>query len=74
MVFSLSGDILGLADLIVGLTFDITSKFLFVDDPTIVLTMMSMTFLLLGVSVSGEATIESAFDAFNFVFSQLIPN
>lgn len=74
MVPILTGDGFGLADFVVGLTFDVASKFLFVDDPAVVLALVSVVLLLLGVSVGGEATVQPSLDAFNFILSQLVPN
>lgn len=74
MVLILAGDGFGLADFVVGLSLDVFSKFLFVDDPAVVLALMSVVLLLLGVSIGCETAIQSSLDAFNFILSQLVPN
>jgi hypothetical protein len=51
VVSVLSVDALCLTDLIIGFTFHVVAQLLLVDYPTIVLTVMSMAFMLFGVSV-----------------------
>ena len=74
VVLSLAGDVFGLADFVVGLTLDVATEFLLVDDPAVVLALVAVVLLLLRVAVGGEAAVEPALDAFNFVLSQLVPN
>lgn len=69
MVLILAGDGFGLADFVVGLSLDVFSEFLFVDDPAVVLALMSVVLLLLGVSVGRQTAIQSSLDAFNFILS-----
>lgn len=74
MILILSVDIFGLANLIICLSFDIVSQFLFVDHPTIVLTIVAVALLLLDVLACGQATVETTLDALHLVFLQFIPD
>lgn len=74
MILILSVDIFGLANLIICLSFDIVSQFLFVDHPTIVLTIVTVALLLLDVLACGQATVETTLDALHLVFLQFIPD
>lgn len=74
MVLALAGDGFGLADFVVGLSLDVIAEFLFVDDPAVVLALMSVVILFFGVPVGGKAAVQSSLDALDLVVPQLVPN
>lgn len=67
-------DIFGLPDLVVGLSFDVISQFLFVDDPAVVLAVVAVAVFLFGVFFCRQSAVKWSFDALDFVFLQLVPN
>jgi len=74
MVIIPAVDILGLPDLIISLSFHITSQFLFVDDPAVVLAIVAVVVFLFRVFCGRQSAIKWSLDALYFVLLQLVPD
>ena len=73
MVLIVSVDPFGLDDLMMSFLLDIVVHLLFVDLPSVILTVMPMDFSLLDILGGGLPAKQLPFGAFYFIFWELKP-